>query len=92
MNVKAIPMSDLLNKCDDIYKNVMIVAQRSKQIIDERVVPIDENDDVEDSIEFELPIVTTHMEKPESVALEEFIDGELKWRVPSEDDQPVDES
>ena len=85
-------MSDLLNKCDDIYKNVMIVAQRSKQIIDERVVPIDENEDVEDSIEFERPIVTTYINKPESVALEEFINGDLQWRMHSEDKQPVDES
>ena len=92
MKVQTIHMADVFKRCDDIYEAVMVVAKRAKQIIDERVVPIDENDDVEDSIEFELPIVTTHMEKPESVALEEFIDGELKWRVPSEDDQPVDES
>ena len=86
-------MSDLFNRCEDIYAAVMVVAKRAKQIIDDRVVPIDENEDVEDSIEFEEPIVSTFVDKPESIALEEFINGELKWRrVSSEDDKSVDES
>ena len=52
MNVKTIHMSDLFKRCDDICLAVMIVSKRAKQIIDERVIPIDENDDVEDSLEF----------------------------------------
>ncbi len=50
-------MSDIFERCEDIYKVVMVVAKRAKQIIDDRVVPIDENEDVEDSIEFEAPIL-----------------------------------
>ena len=92
MNVKTIHMSDLFKHCDDLYVAVMIMAKRAKQIIDERVVPIDEDEDVEDSIEFEAPLVTTYIEKPESVALNEFLNGELQWRMPSEDDKPVDDS
>jgi DNA-directed RNA polymerase subunit K/omega len=70
----------------------MIVAKRAKQIIDDRVIPIDENEDVEDSIEFEEPIVTTYIDKPESIAIEEFLNGELQWRNPTEDSQQIDES
>ena len=92
MNVKTIHISDLSKRCDDLYTSVMIIAKRAKQIIDDRVVPIDENEDVEDSIEFDAPIVTTYTEKPETIALNEFLIGELQWRVPSEDDKPVDES
>ena len=92
MNVKTIHMSDLFKRCDDICEAVMVVAKRAKQIIDDRVVPIDENEDVEDSIEFEAPIVTIYTDKPEAVAFEEFINGELQWRMPSKDDQQVDES
>ena len=92
MNVKTIHMSDLFKRCDDIYAAVMVVAKRAKQIIDERVVPIDENEDVEDSIEFEKNIVTTYIDKAESIALDEFLNGELQWRMPSEDDKQVDES
>ena len=85
-------MSDLMGCCDDLYQAVMIVAKRAKQIIDERVIPFDENEEVEDSIEFEEPIVTTYLDKPESIALEEFLNGELQWRMSNEDDQPLDES
>ena len=85
-------MSDLFNRCSDIYEAVMIVAQRAKQIIDDRVIPIDENEDVEDSIVFEEPIVTTYIDKPESIALEEFLNGELQWRSSTKDDQQEDES
>tara|TARA_B100001964_G_C13908819_1_gene454949 strand:+ start:160 stop:417 length:258 start_codon:yes stop_codon:yes gene_type:complete len=85
-------MSGIFERCDDIYTAVMIMAKRSKQIIDDRVVPIDENEDVEDSIEFEAPIITTYIDKPETVALDEFLRGELQWRIPSEDEKPVDES
>ena len=73
MNVKTIHMSDLFKRCDDIYAAVMVVAKRAKQIIDDRVIPIDENEDVEDSIEFEVPIETTFEEKAESIALDEFL-------------------
>ena len=92
MNVKTIHMSDLYNQCDDLYISVMIISKRAKQIIDDRFVPIDENEDVEDSIEFEEPIVTTYIDKPESIALEEFLNGELQWRNPTEDSQQIDES
>ena len=92
MNVKTIHLSDLFERCEDIYAAVMVVAKRAKQIIDDRVVPIDENEDVEDSIEFEQPIVTTYIDKPESIALEEFLNGKLEWRNPIEDDQLIDES
>ena len=92
MKVKTIHMGDVSKRCDDIYEAVMIVAKRAKQIIDERVIPIDENEDVEDSIEFEEPIVTTFMDKPETISLEEFLNGELQWREPNEDGQSEDES
>ena len=85
-------MSKLFDKCDDIYMIVMIVAKRAKQIIDERFIPIDENEDVEDSIEFERSIDTTYIEKAESIAIEEFINGELQWRVSSENKLLVNES
>ena len=92
MKVETIHMADISKRCDDIYEAVMIVAKRAKQIIDERVIPIDENEDVEDSIEFEKPIIINHLDKPESIALEEFINGELQWRMDTEDTPSVDET
>jgi len=93
MNVKAIHMSDLFNKCDDIYTSVMIVAKRAKQIIDKSVIQIDENEDVEDSFQFtEREIIVEDEDKPMVVALEEHLNGELEWRKPDEDDPVSDGS
>ena len=81
MKVKALQMSDLLKKCDDIYTTTMIIAQRSKQIIDDRVMPIEETEDVEDSIQLIEPEITVDtLEKPMVQALEEYLQDELEWR------------
>ena len=86
-------MSDLFEKCEDIYTSVMIVAQRAKQIIDKSVIQIDENEDVEDSIQFaEQEIILENVEKPMVVALEEHLNGELEWRKPDPDIPDLDES
>ena len=93
MNVKAIQMSELFDKCDDIYACVMITAQRAKQIIDKSVIQIDENEDVDDSIQFaEKEIIVDDVEKPMVVALEEHLNGELEWRNSDKDDSESDES
>jgi len=93
VNVKAIQMSELSEKCDDIYKSVMITAQRAKQIIDKSAIQIDENEDVDDSIQFaEKEIVVEVLEKPMVVALEEHLNGELEWRNSDKDDSESDES
>ena len=93
MNVKAIPMSNLFKKCDDIYKTVVILAKRTRQIIDQRVIPIEETDDVEDSIQIIEPeIVIEDIDKPMVVALEEYLRGELEWRQPEEHTPESDEA
>ena len=86
-------MSNLFEKCNDIYTTVMIVAQRARQLIDQRVIPIDENEDVEDSIQFIEPeIVIEDIEKPMVTALEEYLNGELEWRKSEEDKPESDEA
>ena len=86
-------MSNLFEKCDDIYKIVVILAKRTRQIIDQRVIPIEETDDVEDSIQIIEPeIVIEDIDKPMVVALEEYLRGELEWRKPEEDKPESDEA
>ena len=86
-------MNDLVDKCDDVYTSVMIVAQRAKQIIAQRVIPIEENEDVEDSIQLIEPqIMIEEIDKPMVVALEEYLNGELEWRKPEEDKPEPDEA
>ena len=93
MNVKALPMSNLFEKCDDIYTAVVIISKRARQIIDQRVIPIDENEDVEDSIQFIEPeIVIEDIEKPMVTALTEYLHDELEWRKPEDNKPESDEA
>ena len=93
MKVQAISMSNLLEKCDDIYTAVMIISKRARQIIDQRVIPIEENEEVEDSMQFSEPeIVIEDIDKPMVVALEEYLQGELEWRQPEEYTSEPDEA
>ena len=93
MNVKAIQMSELFDRCDDIYRTVMIAAKRAKQIIDKSAIQIDENEDVDDSIQFaEKEIVVDVVDKPMVVALDEHLNGELEWRNSDKDDSVSNES
>ena len=86
-------MSNLFEKCDDIYQAVVILAKRTRQIIDQRVIPIDDTEDVEDSIQIIEPtIVIENIDKPMVVALEEYLNGELEWRKPEEDKPESDEA
>ena len=91
MNVKTVHMKDIFKQNDDLYISAMIIAKRAKQIIDDRVVPIDENEDVEDSMEFDQPIISIDEEKPEAIALNEFIEGKLDWRIIDVEDEVADE-
>ena len=86
-------MSDLLKQCNDVYTNTMIMAQRAKQIIDDRVMPIEDTEDVEDSIQFIEPeIIHDNLDKPMVQALREHLNGELEWRHPEEDQLNTNES
>ena len=92
MNVRAIQMSDLLKQSDDIYATTMIIAQRSKQIIDDRVMPIEESEDVEDSIQLIEPeIIHDDLDKPMVQALKEHLNDELEWRHHDKDELNTDE-
>ncbi|MBI28472.1 MAG: hypothetical protein CMI95_01095 [Pelagibacteraceae bacterium] len=91
MNVKTVHMKDLFKQNDDLYTSAMIIAKRAKQIIDDRVVPIEENEEVEDSMEFDRPIISNYEEKPEAIALSEFIEGKLDWRTSDVEDEALDE-
>ena len=93
MNVKSIPMSDLLKRSYDIYETTMIIAQRSKQIIDDRVMPIEDSEDVEDSLQLIEPeIVVDSLEKPMVQALDEYLQDELEWRHSDKDELESNDS
>ena len=81
MEIKAISMSDLFKKSDDIYKDVVISARRARQIIDSRKLDLEALENIEDTedievIEEDLEV----LEKPMVESLTELLNGELEWR------------
>ena len=87
MDIKAIQLKKYLKKSDSIYKNIIISSTRARQIIDERYQEFSVEEDIEDSDQLEtlLDNVDYDIEKPITVALEEFIEEELNWKKSDEE-------
>ena len=87
MNIEAVKMNELLSEEHDIYKTVMIVANRARQIIDKRFlnqINLDEIEDTEDLVQFSKE--DFDKEKPMMKAFKEFLNDELECTNKSSDD------
>jgi len=79
-NIEAVKMNELLLDNNDIYKTVMIVANRARQIIDKRFseqINLEEIEDSEQLIDFSKE--DFDKEKPIMKAYKEFLNSDLKW-------------
>ena len=86
MAVEPISFNKLLKKTDDIYEAVVVSSKRAKQILQDRIVKqmINDNEEVNDEGILAEPVVREHIdfdkeEKVTSIALGEFLDGEVDW-------------
>jgi DNA-directed RNA polymerase subunit K/omega len=94
MALKVLSIRDMEEKTMDVFEAVVVMTKRSKQIIHQRLVekalntegeevlsaldPIPEEKDPEDYIE---------IEKPSTVAINDFMSGKVKWHYLNEIDQ-----
>jgi len=79
-NIEAVKMNELLTDENDIYKTVMIIAKRARQVIDKRFseqVDLDEIDDTEELVQFSKE--DFDKVKPIMKAYNEFLGEDLKW-------------
>ena len=88
MDIKAIRLKKYLKKSDSMYKNIIIASTRARQIIDERFQEFDVEEDIEDSDQLEVLLDNGDhdLEKPITVALEEFMNEELSWKNDNEEE------
>ena len=86
MALEPISIREMEEKTDDVFEAVVVMTRRSKQIIHQRLVermlneegveelsvldPIPEEKDIEDFIE---------MDKPSTIAINDFLSGQVKW-------------
>ena len=81
MDIKAVPLNKFFKNKESVYKNIMIVAARARQIIDSRYEKVAAMNDIEDSDELiELEVQDYNQEKSISIAMDELIDNELEYR------------
>ena len=87
MNIEAVKMHDITKDDNDIYTTIMIISNRSRQIIDKRFINqinLEEIEDTEELIEFSKE--DFDKEKPMMKAFGEFLNDELEITNKSSDD------
>jgi len=86
MNIKAVPLEKFFKNKESIYKNIMVVAARARQIVDERYDKVAALNDIEDTDELiEIEVENFDQEKSISLAMDELINNELEYRNIEED-------
>jgi len=90
MNIKPISYKNMESKTKDIYETVVIISKRASQILHDRLVErmMRENTEEEFGVLDEIPEKDSlvHLEKPSSVAVEEFLNGDLSWSKSEEEE------
>ena len=86
MDIKAVPLNKFFKNKKSVYKNIMIVAARARQIVDERYEKVAAMDDIEDTDELiDLEVEDFNQDKSISIAMDELINNELEYRTLEED-------
>ena len=78
--IEAVKMNELLSDENDIYKTVMIIAKRARQVIDKRFseqIDLDEIDDTEELVQISKE--DFDKVKPIMKAYNEFLGEDLEW-------------
>ena len=94
MKIEAVKMNEILSDNNDIYKTVMIISNRARQIVDKRFleqINLEEIEDSEELVQFSKE--DFDKDKPIMKAYKEFLDQKLEWNIPdtSSDDSSDDE-
>ena len=85
MAIKTVPIRSIEEKVENMYEAVCMFGQ-AKRILDDRIVEAsikdaeEEDYGVFDEIQEKSPEDYVELEKTTSVAIEQFIEGSVKWR------------
>ncbi|MBC8197706.1 MAG: DNA-directed RNA polymerase subunit omega [Candidatus Marinimicrobia bacterium] len=85
--IVTLPFSELNKINDDIYKSVVIIGKRSKQVIEERQINkihvIDEEEDFESLDSVREIEIEEYIEKDKVIvsSLKEYLEGDLEWKL-----------
>ena len=87
MGIKTIQLRNVEEKVENMYEAVCIMTGQAKRVLDDRIVQAsikdaEEEEDygVFDEVKEVSPEDYVEMEKTTSVAVEQFMEGSVKWR------------
>ena len=87
MGIKTIQLRSIEEKVENMYEAVCIMSGQAKLVLDDRIVQAsikdaEEEEDygVFDEVKEVSPEDYVEMEKTTSVAVEQFMEGSVKWR------------
>lgn len=86
MAIKTVPLRSIEEKVENMYEAVCIMFGQAKRILDDRIVEASIKDAEEEDygVFDEVPEISpedyVELDKATSVAIEQFIDGDVKWR------------
>ena len=99
MGLETIKMRDIEGKAKNIYESIAVIAKRARHLNNKRLADreeiMDGTDEQEDYVpEFIVPINTERETKVTSVALEEFLSGDVEFKyvepMPAEEEAPIE--
>ena len=91
MALESISIRKMENQTQDFYEAVVVMSRRAKQVLNNRIAEqmMVSNEEVEmgvyDQIFDKNPEDYEDIEKATTVAVKEFINGELVWKKPEEE-------
>ena len=87
MGIKTIQLRNVEEKVENMYEAVCIMSGQAKRVLDDRILQAsikdaEEEEDygVFDEVKEISPEDYVEMEKTTSVAVEQFMEGSVKWR------------
>ena len=91
MSLEPLSIKEMESQSADIYETVVVMSKRAKQVLSDRIVEeiIETSDEAEMGVYDELvetnPEDYEELEKPTTVSVNEFIEGDLDWKNEQED-------
>ena len=87
MGIKTVPLRSIEDIVENMYEAVCIMSGQAKRVLDDRILQAsikdaEEEEDygVFDEVKEISPEDYVEMEKTTSVAVDQFIEGSVKWR------------
>ena len=88
MDIKAVPLAKFFKNKEDMYKNIMIISQRARQIISDRYEDMLALTNIEDTDEIvEIEDQDFDKDKSIAIAMDELLNNELEYRMQGDEEE-----